>query len=305
MAIVVLDIGGTFVKSGYFERGELHVGPEFPSKAELGAKILLERCLFFLKSEFAAKGVKMDALGISTRGQVDTEQGKIIYAHDILPSYSGCDVRSYFSERLGIPVYVENDVNAAAYGELMRGSISERENKSFLCLTIGTGVGGAIIEKGKIRRGRSFQAAEFGAMITHAEARKPGDRLSGSYERYASTKALVARCRAADPGVRSARNVVRFLSRRPVRQAADRWAFEVALGLANLCHLLNPDTIILGGGLMEQEVFLKMIRAHFKTLLLPGFGKVEILQAKLGNAAGLMGVAYLTQEYLQKLARKA
>ncbi len=298
MSIIALDIGGTFVKAGIFENEKLREYSEFPTKAHQGANALLERCSKYIQENLRDKTESLEAIGISTRGQVDILKGSIIFAHDSIKNYTGINIRRYFEDIFNVPVYVENDVNSAAYGELKYGAGRYMNDKSFLCLTVGTGVGGAIIENGKIRHGKSFQAAEFGAMITHAEDVRKNKYRSGSFENYASTKALVKLCKKVDPSIRSAKDVFRNANRPEINHCINIWAKEFSIGLVTLIYLFNPENIIIGGGIMQQKMLIKKIRHQLHFLLMESFQGINVITAELGNKAGLIGIACLTKEFI-------
>ena len=169
MKILVFDIGGTAIKYGICQDGQLEETKECPTEAFKGGPHILNTicCL-------ADQYLPFDAIGISTAGQVNPEEGSIIYANSNIPDYAGTQFRKILQKRFHVPVAVENDVNSAALGEAVFGAGKGR--KSFLCLTYGTGVGGAIIESGQVYHGSSFSAGEFGAVITHAEEKLSGIR---------------------------------------------------------------------------------------------------------------------------------
>lgn len=298
MSIIVLDIGGTFVKAGIFHDDSLYDYSEFPSKSYLGANSLLERCAEYIENNLLEKVDKLDGIGISTRGQVNILNGSIIFAHDSIRNYTGINIRVYFENKFNVPVYVENDVNAAAYGELKYGAGRYMDEQSFLCLTVGTGIGGAIVENAKLRHGQSFQAAEFGAMITHAEACKKGNYRNGCFEKYASTKALVKLCKSVDPNIKSAKDVFRNSYRKEINSCINKWAREFSIGLVTLIYLFNPKTIIIGGGIMQQNLLIRKIRYQLHELLMESFKEINIITAELGNKAGLYGISSLTAEFL-------
>ena len=194
-----------------------------------------------------------------------------------------------------MPVAVENDVNAAALGEAICGA--GRAHVDFLCLTYGTGVGGAIIQNRQVYHGSSFSAAEFGAIVTHAAERiSGGSFFDGCYERYASTTALVRMAMDYDPALDNGRKIFARLDDPNVMQILDRWVDEILLGLASLTHIFNPSCIILGGGIMVQPLILEKIRQKKERFIMPSFCHVQILPAQLGNTAGLLGAAYLAEQ---------
>ena len=153
MRIAALDIGGTSIKSGLWDGERLSREGERDTNAREGGARLMERAVEILR-EYAP----FDAIGISTAGQVDTVRGSIYYANDNIPGYTGIEVRRILEDAFHVPVAVENDVNAAALGEAQFGA--GKGYPDFLCLTYGTGVGGAIVLDGRIYTGSSFAAPQ-------------------------------------------------------------------------------------------------------------------------------------------------
>ena len=147
MRILALVIGGTAIKIGLINKnGEIIEKREVPTLAKAGGEALMEKIINII-GEYE----NIDRIGISTAGQVDPLKGKIIFATDNIPGWTGMEIKKRIEERYKIPTTVENDVNSAAIGEAYYGAAIGSD--SFLCLTFGTGIGGAIVEKGDIYRG--------------------------------------------------------------------------------------------------------------------------------------------------------
>ena len=290
--IAVVDIGGTAIKSALWKNHELYDIFETETEAHLGGQFILNKIKSILK-----RHGKVDAIGISTAGQVDSQQGSIIYANNNIPEYTGMQIKSTLEEYFCVPVIVENDVNAAAIGEAVFGA--GKDEASFICLTYGTGVGGAIVIDRKIYHGNTNSAAEMGAMIIHPEQRDiKVDLFSGCYEKYASTTALVDAMVKINPSLCSGRKIFDRLEDPLVKETLDKWIVEVSYGLISLIHIFNPNCIILGGGIMNQEYIVRKLREIISVQIMKNYRHVKIIKAQLGNEAGLYGIASLVIENL-------
>lgn len=288
MRIGALDIGGTNIKACLFEDGIAGPLREAPTLAKQGN--VLDRA-----AELAASLGDFDAIGISTAGQVDPDTGVIRYANENLPGYTGTDVKGFFERRFGKPAAVINDVYAAALGEGTRGAA--QGNQDYICLTYGTGIGGGIVLGGKPYYGSGASAGVMmGGLITHPEAMVPGDPFSGTYERFASTTALIAGAKKVDPSIENGRQLFARQEEAPLKQVLDCWLEEVAAGICALVHCYNIPCVLLGGGIMEQPLVFNQAKRLTQERLIPGFRGVEIRQAALGNMAGLYGAASLIQK---------
>ena len=144
MRIAVVDVGGTSIKSGMWEDGTIKDVRETDTNAKLGGVHVMQTVIGILKGY-----EDFQAVGISTAGQVDTEKGMILYANENIPGYTGTKIRENIESVFHVPAAVRNDVNSAAAGEAFCGA--GREQKDFLCLTYGTGVGGAIVIDGETK----------------------------------------------------------------------------------------------------------------------------------------------------------
>jgi glucokinase-like ROK family protein len=288
MKIVTLDIGGTSIKAGEVTDGVLNSFIEYDTNAKNGGKYVIKRVIDII-SEY--KG--FDAIGISTAGQVDSQQGIIRFANENIPEYTGMQVKKILQERFHVPVAVENDVNSAAIGEAQFGAGTDW--KDFICLTYGTGIGGAIIIDKKIYSGSTFAAAEFGHIVTHAGGRACNCGLNGCYEQYASTGALVRAAEKLDPELSNGRKIFERINEQQTRKVVDEWINEILFGLASIIHIFNPTNIVLGGGIMNESYIIERVKSSLNRFVMPSYTNVKLCQAMLGNRAGLLGAAYLVQ----------
>lgn len=293
MKILVFDIGGTSIKYGYCINNTLQEINETPTNAKNGGRHIIDTIISLIKEQDG-----YDAIGISTAGQVNSEKGSIIYANSNIPGYTGMQIREELEALFHVPVAVENDVNSAALGEAIYGA--GRSFQNFLCLTYGTGVGGAIIQDKTVYHGSSFSAAEFGAIITHSEKRKgKEDFYDGCYERYASTTALVKEVMEYDSSLDNGRKIFAHIDDPHVQRILDAWVDEIVMGLATLTHIFNPSCIIVGGGIMAQPLIIEKIHQKMNQYIMPSFAHVKIMPAELGNSAGLLGANHLAVKLLQ------
>ena len=294
MKILVFDVGGTSIKYGTCVDGQLIDVNEVPTEAKKGGPHILETLVSITEqhSDF-------DAIGVSTAGQVHSEDGYIIYANQNIPGYTGVQIGKTLEEKFHVPVAVENDVNSAALGEASFGSAKDFDD--FLMLTYGTGVGGASIISKEVYYGSGYSASEFGAIITHSDARLSGtDYFDGCYEKYASTTGLVKLAMEYDSSLNSGREIFSRIEDPNILKIIDKWVDEIWLGLASLIHIYNPSCVILGGGIMEQPLILKKILERKDFFVMPSFSHVSILTASLGNKAGLLGAYFQASKKLNR-----
>ena len=289
MRIAALDIGGTAIKYGLWD------GTAITCTGELSSQVSTAQQLIALMEEAVSTLLPVDAIGISTRGQVNG-CGEILFDNGPVTDYTGTPVKAILQEKFGVPVAVENDVNAAAWGEACLGA--GKDAGDFLCLTYGTGIGGAIILNGKLYRGGNWSAGEFGAMQLFSQ--KPAnDSAEGAYyESFASASALVAAVNAVLPEITSGRQVCGNLEHPLLVPIVEQWVRNVSYGLSSLIHIFNPNLIVLGGGILQNDMLFQRIESYTRTILMPGFECVKLAQAKLGNHAGMIGAAMLAQEII-------
>lgn len=293
MKTMVLDIGGTAIKSAIAQNGVLSSVRETPTRASLGGAYVMSQAKEIIASY--KDTYAFERIGISTAGQVNPVKGSIIYANHNIPGYTGTPVKEIMEDFFHVPVAVENDVNAAAIGEACYGA--GKEEKDFVCLTYGTGVGGAVFINGSLYHGSSFSAGELGALIVHPEDRQSEiDMYSGCYEKYASTTALVAKAKEYDSSITNGKILFSRIEEPQIRAIIDQWIDEIVYGLVSITHLLNPSCIILGGGIMEQPYIPDQIEQKLMPSIMSSFRGLKIKTAQLGNQAGMLGAARLAEE---------
>lgn len=290
------DIGGTFIKYGILDiDGKILFKDKFPSpKKDCGREIPLEisKKINELKNNY-----DILAIGISTAGKIDSDKGEIIFASNNLPDYTGTKLTKVIKELTGLDSFIENDVNAAAMGEYWKGA--GKDIDSFICTTFGTGIGSAIVIDGKLHRGVGEGAGELGHTIINEEGEGCSCGSRGCYERYASTSSLVREYeRRSDipKGSITGKDIISRVKDRETLavEVYNKFLNHVVTGLVNITHILDLGLIIVGGGISESgDLFFEEINSVFLKTVMPSYGEyTKIIQAKLGNDAGLVGACY-------------
>ena len=256
----------------------------------------------------------VDSVGVSAAGFVSSDR-KTMLATPNIAGWNGVDLDYQLTSLIGLPVVIENDANAAAWGEARFGA--GRGKRHMLMLTVGTGIGGGIVVNGDLYRGAFGIAAEIGHIRVVPEGHLCGCGARGCFEQYGSGNALMRHAReaiAASPDI--ARNLlsrgdgtIEGLTGKAITDAA-REGDAVALaafnttaqwlgaGIASLSVILDPECVVIGGGVIDAgEILLKPTRDALERSM-PFAGKhpyPEIIAAQLGNEAGLVGVADLAR----------
>jgi glucokinase len=255
--------------------------------------------------EAEKQGENIAAVSLVVPGTVKVEEGTVVTAPN-LPCLDGFRLGAALTEQLHLPAILENDANAAAVGEMWRGAAVGC--KTIICVTLGTGVGGGIILDGKLWRGMDGAAAEIGHMCVDpfgGVACTCGSR--GCLEVFASATAIVRMTREASP--RYPDSVLQGKDDRTAEmifeagQQGDELALEIfrrmgvylGIGLANLINILNPEMIVIGGGVVNGwDLFAKHMHQQVEERAFPLLAaRVKIERAKCGDDAGLLGAARL------------
>jgi glucokinase len=296
-----IDIGGTYIKSGLVgEDGRIREQSSTPTEASGGKAELLGKLGQIVQEYERMAGerqLELTGIGIGTAGYVALD-GVIGSATDNLPGWQGTSLPKELKAYTSLPVFVENDVNAVAIGECWLGAGRGRDD--FICLTLGTGIGGCLITGGKPYRGRNGYAGAYGHQTVAMNGQACTCGLRGCWEQYASVTALKRWAPDMADGAEWARSPEEIFAQarggcETALRIVDRYAEYAAVGIANLIHSLNPTAIVIGGAISAQGEFLfGPIRRHVRRLTLHGFAdepELPVLPAKLGNMAGVIGAA--------------
>ncbi len=306
--IICFDIGGTFIKYGLIDQNgqmmfkDKAVTPKHDIQTLL-PELIIEK-VKLLQNDFAITGI-----GISSCGLVNHEKGEILFSNN-LPGYSGMKLAETLFKSIELPVVVENDVKSACLGEMWKGAIQGKQNVVFL--TLGTGIGSSIIIDGKIVNGSHHLAGELGHTVIVANGRPCGCGRRGCFERYAATSAFVNDFieEKKKQGVIlenvSGEQIIQLVNEKdPIASMVyKRFVSYISIGLVNIAHLLNPEVIIIGGGIAEQtDQFIQDINTEIKKEIMPIYHNQEdlVFPSALGNDAGMYGACYLTLKKLSHL----
>lgn len=288
------DIGGTAIKYGIVsEAGELLFSDKVPTPQEDCGREIPALLLSLYKK--LSKNYPVSGIGIGTPGTVDVEKGILLYAAN-LKGFSGTNLKEVMSGT-GLPVAVENDVNAQALGEYYFGAA--RKCDHFLMISLGTGLGGAIFSQGQPLRGHTHGAGEFGHMVIERGGRLCECGKKGCFQTYCSARAILQTyCEKTgeDPSLKT------FFQQLDERESSAMEVYTefleyMGIGLSNLIHAFDPDRILIGGGISEVPRLLKDLREITPKFLFPSYAKgLDLVAAELGNRAGVVGAAAMTME---------
>lgn len=291
---VGVDIGGTKTAAALVgPRGEVLARREAPTPARSGPDAVLDTAAGLAADLLTRAGA--GPVGVGSAGTVDPATGSIRYATDSLPGWAGTPVADALTARLGRPVRVTNDVNAAALGECWAGA--GRGRAQVLLVAVGTGLGGALVRDGRVEAGTRGAAGEVGHLpAPGAERLRCGCGRYGHLEAIASGTGLAAAYAIATGTRATGRTVAdRAAAGDPVaRQVVDRAGTILGAALAGLVALLDPAAVLVAGG--AAGALLPAASAAYWAELPAGWADVPLLPAALGADAVLVGAARLAME---------
>ena len=311
-----VDLGGTNIAVGLInENYEIIARAGTKTNIPRPAEEIFADIVKCAKETIEKAGIEVSdvaSIGIGTPGSCDKKNGVILYANNLY--FDNVPAAELVNKELpGIPVYIENDANCAALGEALAGS--GKGKKSFIAVTLGTGVGSGIVLDGQVLTGCNDAGGELGHMTIKFDGEPCNCGRVGCWERYASATALVNQTKAAMLAHKD--SVMWQLTSGDVENAGGRTAFDamrigdkwgaevvnnyiryIAVGTTNIVNIFQPEMICFGGGICnEGETLLAPIREHVARERYSKKQEVqtEICRATLGNDAGIIGAACLTE----------
>jgi glucokinase len=313
---VGVDVGGTKIFAGIvnLETGDVLATARKRTHAERGADFFTQRLQDVVNSAINSARLddddQLEGIGIGVAGQVDRERGIVLGAPNLATGLVNLNVGKLLADRFHLPVALGNDVEVAALGEQFYGE--GRGHPDFVYVSVGTGIGGAIVQNGEIYRGATGTAGEIGHTVVQYNGRFCGCGGRGHLEAYASrtaiTKVLVremARGRTSylkeimkpnDTAIRS-KMIAACVEKGDelVLEALDEAADYLGVGLGSLAALYNPALVILGGGLIEAVPhFLHHVTVRAQEVALPIAGRgMTVVHTALGDNSGIVGAAWM------------
>jgi len=307
-----IDLGGTKILTALVNRstGEVVEFVKQKTKKEKGPKNIIRKMVNSISELLDISNVSMDeisSIGVGAAGQNDRENGILIGAPN-LDCYD-LNIREEIQKHFNLPVYLGNDVEVAAIGEMKFGAA--KGCNDFVCIFVGTGIGSAIIKNGQVITGATGTAGEIGHVIVDLNGRPCACGAHGCLEAYASRSAIETRIEGAlKKGRKSAileylengKSITSSMIRKSIEkedelvtQCVTEASEYLSGGIASIINFINPKLVVLGGGLIEAVDFFyeKTIKkARAKSLPVPA-EKIEFAKASLGDFSGVIGAAFL------------
>ncbi len=315
-----MDLGGTAIKAGAFTpRGKPLAAAREPTGARDDPSGVIERVAAIVNRLRLQLGARPAAVGIGMPGVLDVARRTMIHSPNF-PGWERFPVRSRLQKAIGGRVEIENDANAAALGELWQGA--GRGIRNFLLITLGTGVGGGLVLDGRLWRGEHAGAGEFGHIKVEPDGLACGCGRRGCLEMYVSALAIRRMGREALAAGRAPRLaaltggdpekidplVVAQAARDGDAGAAGVYramARSLAMGIADVIHILDIGTFLLGGGMSRAfDLFHPWLMEEVERRIYGiGIGAISIRRASCGEEAGEIGAAYLALRSLKAAGR--
>lgn len=308
--ITGIDFGGTTIKLGLVsERGDLLEKTRIPFDHRKSLVELINSVCEPLEALIASTKGDLTAIGIATPGYADPETGILIDGTNNVPVLLGHSLPALFGDRFGVPAFIDNDGICAVTGELLFGA--GRGFRNFVLITLGTGLGGGIVINGEVVTGRKGQPPEIGAICLDPEGPVNFSGIRGTFERLACASGVVdlyMNLSGRQEPTLTAEEVFRFAKEGDGAAlfTLDRVARHIAQAFGIMINLLNLDACIIGGGISAAgPTLLEAVRKHLPSFTWPLlYRHAQVLLARLGNDAGVIGAAAMAMRRLANEQRR-
>jgi glucokinase len=303
--VVAVDLGGTNLRTSFVSpAGELFDRYKEATHVSEGRHKVVDKLIENIRRQqdnAAHHGHQVAAVGVGAPGVIHADTGVVVKSPNF-PDWNNLPLKRELEAALKVPVFIENDANAAALGEQWRGAGTGI--RSMIFLTLGTGVGGGIVLDSRIWHGADGMAGEVGHMTIIPDGRKCGCGNTGCLEMYASSRGIVmsyreALARAGGPpsGLREITSESIYQSARDgdecARQVMKEMGGYLGIGIANLINIFNPEMVVIGGGVKDAwPLFIDATKAEIRkrAFEFPA-ERTRIVASVLGDDAGMMGAA--------------
>lgn len=312
-----IDLGGTNIVAGVVDENFKIIATakrktNCPRPAEEIVKDMAEISL----EAIAKAGLKAEDIvsaGVGSPGSINPTDGIVVYSNNL--GFYGLELSKLLKEKTGIDFYLDNDANAAAYGEFIAGAGKGTNN--FVMLTLGTGVGGGVIIDGRMLTGSNYAGAELGHTVIDINGQMCSCGRQGCFEAYASATALIRQTKQAmvkypnsimwdivKGNIDAVNGLTAFDAMRKGDEAGksvvDKYIYYLSVGVANMINIFQPEILCIGGGVSKEGDNIivplqKMVDGENYARLMEK--KAVIKAAELGNDAGIIGAAYLGDLY--------
>lgn len=304
-----VDFGGTSVKLGLVQAGALTLRADSIFTPSHATGELLLAAIVTAVDGLCARHPEARAIGVGLPGLVDSRNG-IVHGLTNVPGWTNVPLRDLLAAHTGLPTVIENDANAMTYAEWRFGAARGREN--VVCVTLGTGVGGGLILNGGLYRGSRLGAGEIGNVSIDYRGKPYEYGNFGALEAYVGNAQIAERAAARYEAAGQERSLLECV---PValaaaalrgdavaRQLWEETGVMLGAALAGVVWLLNPDAIVLGGGVAQAgELLFEPVRRTIRERTSPVFHEgLAVVPAALGSDAGLIGCGALAVDQIQR-----
>ncbi len=312
-----IDLGGTNIVAGVVDENyKIVATAKRKTNCPRPANEIVEDMAAVALEAIENTGLKIsdiEAAGVGSPGSINPTDGIVVYSNNL--GFFDLHLGELLKEKTGIDFYLDNDANAAAYGEYIAGAGKGSQN--FVMITLGTGVGGGVIIDGKMLTGSNYAGAELGHTVIDINGQACNCGRQGCFETYASATALIRQTKQAmikypnsvmwelvKGDINAVNGITAFDAWRQGDEAGkdvvDKYIYYLSVGISNSINIFQPEILCIGGGISKEGDNIivplqKIVDGENYARLMPK--KAVIKAAELGNDAGIIGAAYLCNLY--------